>query len=137
MKLDDVDIKLISILRRDARATNIALARQVGLTEGAVRHRIGNLIASGAIRKFTIETSSEGGFYAVVMLKATGNVKKMMHDVSAMDIALHSYEISGEFDGCVILEGMGMEEVDAQIDKIRKIRTVRDTKTYVVLKRWR
>ena len=54
--LDEKDYKIVELLRRDARTTNSAIAKQVDLTEGAVRNRIGRLVRSDVIRRFTIET---------------------------------------------------------------------------------
>lgn len=136
MKLDSVDRLLISLLKQNARETNIALAKQAGLTEGAVRRRISQLLASGIIKRFTIETTSEGGFFAIALIKAENDVKKVIHRIAATQIPVQSYEISGEFDGCILLNGESIEAIDLQIDRIRKINGVRDTKTYMVMKKW-
>lgn len=49
-KFDQIDFQLIEMLERDGRLTNAALGTAVGLTEGAVRRRVSNLINSGAVR---------------------------------------------------------------------------------------
>lgn len=46
----DTDRRIAAELRRDARQSNVALAKRIGLTEGAVRRRIDNLVATGALR---------------------------------------------------------------------------------------
>ena len=46
----DTDRRIVAELQRDARQSNVALAKRIGLTEGAVRRRIDNLVASGALR---------------------------------------------------------------------------------------
>ena len=136
MKLDDIDRKLISLLKQNARATNTALAKQVNLTEGAVRHRINQLAKSGAIKRFTIDTSAESGFFAIVMTKAKDDAKRAIKDIVATKIPKEAYEISGEFDGCLIIEGESIDAIDDEIDKIRKLKSVSDTKTYIVLRKW-
>ncbi len=45
-----VDRRIIEELTRDARQSNVSLGKAVGLTEGAVRRRIENLVASGTLR---------------------------------------------------------------------------------------
>jgi len=136
MKLDDVDRKLLSLLKQTARMTNTALAKHVGLTEGAVRHRIDQLAKNGAIKRFTIDTSSESGFFAIVMTKAKDDPKKAIKDIVATKIPKEAYEISGEFDACIILEGESIDDIDSEIDKIRKLKSVSDTKTFMVLRKW-
>lgn len=135
MKLDDLDVKILAILRENSRAPNVEIGRAVGLTEGAVRRRIENLVASRAIEKFTI-ISGGAAYSAVVMLKAKGETKKMMADIARLGIARDAYEISGEHDGCAILEGSTLEELDARIDKLRKLKTVAETRSFISLKRW-
>jgi len=135
MKLDDKDEKILSMLRRDARTSNVEMARAVGLTEGAVRNRIEHLVKGGVIRRFTIETSG-GASYGIVMLKARGATKKMMAELSSAGLASEAYEISGEYDGCAILEGASLEEVDRKIDSIRKLKSVADTRTFIPFRKW-
>lgn len=135
MRIDEKDEKIISMLKENARTPNVEIADAIGLTEGAVRHRIEVLTKNGTITRFTIETSG-AAYYGVIMLKAKQETKRMMADIGATKIAKDAYEISGEYDGCLIIEGSSLEEVDEKIDKIRKIKSVADTRTFISLKRW-
>ncbi len=137
MKMDETDGKILNMLRRNARESNVAIAEEVGLTEGAVRSRIHRLAGSGVIIRFTIDVAeAEGGCYGVVMVKARGTTKKMMAEISSLSLHKDAYEISGEYDGCVILHGESMGELDSKIDSLRRLKSVADTKTYVSFKRW-
>ncbi len=136
MKLDETDERILSLLRRDARVANVGIAREVGLTEGAVRARIRRLRESGVITRFTIEVADAGEAYAVVMVKARATTKKMMSEIASLALHKDAYEIAGEYDGCVILSASSMEDLDERIDRIRKLRSVADTKTYVSFRRW-
>ncbi len=135
MRIDEKDEKIISMLMNNARTPNVEIANAIGLTEGAVRHRIDVLTKNGTITRFTVETSG-AAYYGVVMLKAKQETKRMMADIGTTKIAKDAYEISGEYDGCLIIEGSSLEEVDSKIDKIRKIKSVADTRTFISLKRW-
>ncbi len=42
--MDDLDSNIISMLQEDGRASNAAIARQVGVTEGTVRRRLKRLV---------------------------------------------------------------------------------------------
>ena len=53
-KLDKIDEKIISILKRDSRKAFVEVAQEVGLSESAVRRRVKNLVQNGTIKKFTI-----------------------------------------------------------------------------------
>ncbi|MCJ2533520.1 MAG: winged helix-turn-helix transcriptional regulator, partial [Candidatus Thermoplasmatota archaeon] len=58
--MDDTDTKILNLLREHSRMKNTEIARQVNLTERAVRARIEKLVREGVIKKFTIETSPVG-----------------------------------------------------------------------------
>ncbi len=49
-ELDDLDHKLVARLTQDARASNREIAREFGLTEGAIRARLKRLLQIKAIR---------------------------------------------------------------------------------------
>ena len=57
--MDEIDVKVLEILKRNARSKYVKVAQAVGLTEGAVRRRIKELTKQGVIRRFTIETTVE------------------------------------------------------------------------------
>lgn len=134
--MDELDRKIVGELKRNARASNVEIAKAVKLTEGAVRKRIQNLIDSKVIRRFTVELSPGAELFAVVMVKAKDETKKMMEEISRSGLANDAYEISGEYDGCVILSAPAMEELDSKIDSLRKLPPVADTKTFMSFRRW-
>ena len=48
--LDAIDFTIISILQNDGRAAFTAIAKQLGISEGSVRNRVGQLIDSKVLR---------------------------------------------------------------------------------------
>jgi len=135
MLLDEKNRKILAILKKNSRTTNIEIAKKVKMTEGAVRNRISRLLKEGAITRFTIETSTADRF-GILMAKAKGDTKRMMKDISRLGTAKDSYEISGEYDGCIIIEGESIEEIDKKIDGIRKLKSVAETRTFISFRRW-
>jgi DNA-binding Lrp family transcriptional regulator len=132
----DLDAKILGILRENARESNTGIAKKVGLSEGAVRSRIGRMLREGRIRKFTVETGGRGENSAIVLIKAEGDTKKVMKGISRLGIAARAFEISGAFDACLIVEGGNVEEIDDKIDKVRKLAGVSETQTFIVLRKW-
>jgi Lrp/AsnC family leucine-responsive transcriptional regulator len=53
VELDDVDIRLLTVLQGDADRTNVELARLVGLSPAATLHRVRRLKQAGVIRLIT------------------------------------------------------------------------------------
>ena len=84
---NSIDNQIISLLQKNARMSNVEIAKAVGLTEGAIRRRISNLEKSGVISKYTIEVSSSGRVFAVVMVKSKDETKKMMSDIKSLGIS--------------------------------------------------
>ena len=136
MKQDEKDSKILTLLKKNSRASNTEIASAVGLSEGAVRQRIKSLFQKGTIKRFTIETSSEAGNQAVELVKAKGNTKKMMREIFQLQGVRTGFEISGAYDACIIFSAENMEELDKRIDEIRALPTVEDTRTFIVLKEW-
>ncbi|MDA0797151.1 MAG: Lrp/AsnC family transcriptional regulator [Chloroflexi bacterium] len=61
MDLDELDDKLISLLQANGRASNIELAKQVGVSEGTIRRRFRNLIKDEVIRVVAIPDPAKLG----------------------------------------------------------------------------
>lgn len=135
MKRDAIDDKILGMLKSNSRSTNVEIAKEVGLTEGAVRNRIDHLIRDKIISRFTIETFG-ASYFGIVMVKAKHETKIMMAEIREAKVAKDAYEISGDYDGCVILEGSSLEEIDGKIDELRKLEDVQDTKTFISFKKW-
>ena len=57
--MDDINLKILEMLRQDSRTKFVKIAEFVGLTEGAVRKRVKKMLNEGTIMKFTIETKAE------------------------------------------------------------------------------
>ena len=55
--IDEIDEKILAILREDSRTSFVEIAKVVHLSEAAIRRRVANLIKISAISKFTIETN--------------------------------------------------------------------------------
>jgi Lrp/AsnC family transcriptional regulator of lysine biosynthesis len=68
-RLDEIDYKILEILRENGRAPYTEVAKAVGLGEAAVRKRVNSMVKRGIIRKFSIEYSVEGEVRALALVK--------------------------------------------------------------------
>ena len=72
LKLDEVDIQLLTALQADADRTNVELARLVGLSPAATLHRVRALKESGVIRIIRAQVDpAAAGFPLQVYVTAT------------------------------------------------------------------
>ena len=129
--MDDIDIKILNLLRDNSRMKNTEIARRVNLTERAVRARIEKLVRESVVRKFTIETSPvgvEGIVLIDTQVGRTGSVKAMAREMSDS-----VFECSGEFDVAVRLRADTLDELNAKVDELRAYPGVLRTSTLIKL----
>lgn len=134
--LDQIDERIISLLREDSRKPFVDIAKAVNLSEAAIRRRVSNLIKNGTISKFTLETSLGPQARAISLLSVNPNsptteVSARLKKVRGVDSI---FEITGEYDVAVIVSGSNIAEINSTIDEIRKLNGIDDTNTVVVLK---
>ncbi|VVC02976.1 HTH-type transcriptional regulator LysM [Candidatus Burarchaeum australiense] len=139
MALDEVDARIIAILRERGDEPNTAIAKSIGLSEAAVRKRIANLVQSGTIKRFTIELGSNAAISALtlVVVDSHAPVDKVAEKIARMPGVSALYEITGNYDIAVILEGPDSDSINARVDEIRGLKHVSGTETKMVLRKWR
>jgi DNA-binding Lrp family transcriptional regulator len=136
--MDEIDKKIIQILKQDGRASYSEIGKKVGLSEGAVRIRIKKLMESGVIKKFTIETGLSGGAEALSLISVspsipTSKISAMLRETPNIK---EVYEVTGEYDIAVIISAADIAQVNECVEKIRKIEGVLNTNTMIVLCSW-
>lgn len=102
---DEIDRQLIRELQSDARQSNVALAQKVGLTEGAVRRRIDNLLKTGEFRIVAIGDPELLGLrtHAVIGIRADMNrLEDLTAELAAMRELSYVYETAGQYDIMIV-----------------------------------
>ena len=59
MQLDSTDIKLIEFLKKDSRISYTELAKELDLSDVAIKKRIDKLISNKIIQNFTINLNTK------------------------------------------------------------------------------
>ena len=135
MYRDNTDEKILGFLRDDSRGSFVEIGKKLKLSESAIRRRVKNMVDSGAITKFTVE---EGGDQpeALVLVSADSSIdtSKVSLKLTKLDGIKKIYEITGQYDICVIVQASTINEINACIDNLRKISGVTDTNTVIILK---
>jgi DNA-binding Lrp family transcriptional regulator len=135
MYKDKVDESILEFLRKDSRESFVEIGKKLKLSESAIRHRVKNMVGSGTITKFTVE---EGGGQpeALVMVSADSSIdtSKVSLKLTKLNAVKKIYEITGQYDICVIIQAPSIQEINACIDDLRKITGVTDTNTVIILK---
>uniref|UniRef100_A0A7C5UUP2 Lrp/AsnC family transcriptional regulator n=2 Tax=Ignisphaera aggregans TaxID=334771 RepID=A0A7C5UUP2_9CREN len=136
--IDDVDIKLLKLLKENARTPYSRLAKELNISESAVRKRISKLIKMGIIKKMTIEYDLGNEIKAIILVKSQPPVPVPEISRNIMKIAGvdYVYEVTGEYDIIVVARASGVDMINKFIDEIRSIPGVVSTYTMVVLRTW-
>ena len=138
IRMDELDQKILSILKEDARMAYTEMARTLDLSEGAVRQRVRGLTESGIIKRFTVETSQDLP-KAVVFISASARVPvpRIAENFSALQGVESVMEVAGQSDILVVVSGRDISSVNQSIDAIRAVEGVQSTNTFFVLRMWR
>ena len=67
-RLDPLDMKVVSLLQHDGRASNAEIARRLGVSEGTIRRRIGSLTSAGVIRVVAVTNPFAVGLNTLVLI---------------------------------------------------------------------
>jgi Lrp/AsnC family transcriptional regulator for asnA, asnC and gidA len=134
--VDEIDEKIISILRENSRVTYVEIGSKVGLSEGAVRNRVQTLVGSGVIRKFTVEVAPSISVRALTMMSVNPSIPtyEISKEVEKLNGVEKIYEVTGEYDIFCIVSSRSIEDVNHCIEDIRKIEGVEKTNTVIVLR---
>ncbi len=132
--MDDLDHRILNILRRDARTPYTEIADEVGTSEGTVRNRVERMTEEDVIERFTVATR-------------TGNVKAMIEVGVAVDVDTHEvsermaeweevdfvWMVSGEQDIVLVVDATDTRGVNELITQARDQDEVVSTKTRLIL----
>jgi Lrp/AsnC family transcriptional regulator, leucine-responsive regulatory protein len=98
--VDDIDRRLLSLLKDDASRPLKALAAEVSLSRSSVRERIARLEATGVIRRYTVELAPPpGGLVAILMVRLVRTpAPEVIRRIVAWPEVTHCRSLSGEID---------------------------------------
>jgi DNA-binding Lrp family transcriptional regulator len=133
--MDDVDRRILAILRDNARESFTTIADQVGTSEGTVRARVRRLVDDGTIRQFTIRTAGSH-VKALVEVAVTANVHtaEVAKRIRSWDNVEAVWEVTGDNDILVVADCPTTAELNAIIDRIRDVPGTQATRSRLVLK---
>lgn len=138
IQIDEIDAKLLSLLKQNSRATLGEIATQLGISKTAVKKRLERLVQQGVIKRFTIEYSLTDEVKVLILVKVMPghNVPEVAEKIYDMKMAESIYEVTGDYDIAVIARLPNINMVNDLIDRIRSVEGVATTNTHIVLKSW-
>ena len=137
LTLDDLDRRLLALLRKDARMPIARLAKSLGVSRATLYARLQRLQQTGVIEGFTVRLNAEVDrrqIRAHVLIKVTGKLarttEKQLQAIPEIT-ALHA--ISGVYDLIAELEAGSATDLNELIDRIGELDGIEKTTSSILL----
>jgi DNA-binding Lrp family transcriptional regulator len=137
VSLDDIDERLLTLLRDDARQTIAQLAKELGISRGAIYSRLARLEEEKVVAGYTVRL---GNAFAASRIRAHMMIKTLPRFHREVEVALAAmsqvqaiHAISGEYDIIAMLEAEDSAQLNELIDEIGLLDGVERTTTSVIL----
>lgn len=135
--MDDIDRKLIALLRSNARAPVASLAKALGVARGTVQNRLVKLQRDGTVLGYTVRLRPDGEeqrVRAFMTVAVEGNqldaVIRALRGEPAV-AALHS--TNGRWDIVAELRADSLADFDRVLARVRLIEGISQTETSLLL----
>ena len=138
---DQLDRRLLALLRKDARMPIARLAKSLGVSRATIYTRLQKLQRGGIIEGFTVLLNTEidrRQIRAHVLIKVAGKLARATEkQLQAMPEVTALHAISGVFDLIAELEAGSAAELNELIDTIGELQGVEQTTSSILLAtRW-
>ena len=139
--LDQIDLKLLSILASNAKYTNKELAQMVNLSASPVFERIKRLENQGYIKKYIAILDAEKfnqGFMVFCNIKLKQHNKDIGHhfvaDIMEIEEVVECYNISGDYDFILKVYARDMKHYqDFVFNKLGSVTSIGSTHSTFVM----
>ncbi|HET9093472.1 MAG TPA: Lrp/AsnC family transcriptional regulator [Solirubrobacteraceae bacterium] len=141
VKLDELDIQIINLLREDARRTITDIAVRVNLSPAPVKRRIDRLEELGVITGYTVAVDHAligPSIEAFTELRYAGDadIDEILGAVEQIPEIVEVFTMAGDPDALLRIRVSDMEHLRAVVNRLRRTGRVTGTKTLMVLDRW-
>jgi Lrp/AsnC family transcriptional regulator, regulator for asnA, asnC and gidA len=137
-RVDQVDRRIVAALQRDGRRSFTSIAKELGLSEAAVRQRVARLQATGIMQVVAVADPMTLGYKAMAMvaISVDGSARKQVAEaVARLPEVSYLVLTAGSFD---MLAEVVCEDNDHLLrllsEDLAGIEGVRDTETFMYLR---
>ncbi len=135
--MDDLDRRLLALLRSNAREPAAALAKKLKISRGTVQNRIARLLDRSVIQGFTIRTKPEaeaGRVRAIMCIAIEGERSaKVIEALRGFTEVETIHTTNGRWDLVVELDSATLADFSHALDHIRMIEGIAATETSILL----
>ena len=131
--MDDIDHKLISLLRVNARDSVATLAHRLGVSRGTVTNRIAKLEAQGVIVGYTVRLRpdvKQDQINAWMSIAVEGNqTRRVIAELLGEPSIAVLHDTNGRWDLLAQLRAETLAEMSQALERIRLIKGLSNTET--------
>ena len=135
--LDDLDLRLIGLLRDDGRLPTATLARRLGVSRGTVQNRMDRLMRDGVILGFAARLRSEaarGAVRAIVCVELrSADMRAVVAALRRMPDVGRVHSTNGRWDLIAELGTRTLEDLDNVLLRVRGFEGVLASETSLLL----
>lgn len=137
--MDIIDIKILNILKENARTKASAIADEIDLSISAVTERIKKLEQSGIIDKYTLIVNQKkiGNDISAVMevsIDHPNHIDSFIDFVNNTPNIISCYCVTGDYDFILKIMIDSSEGLELLYRMVKGFEGVKETKTYIILK---
>ena len=135
--MDDLSLKLLSLLKADGRMSVTALSQALGVSRLTVDNRIKRLEAEGIISGFTVLLGTEEFKHKIngwIMINVAANKEeRAIRRIFRMVEISRLHTTNGKWDLAAEIQTSTLEEFDKAVSELRKIDGIEATETNLLL----
>ncbi len=135
--MDELDHRLIRLLRHDGRLSAASLAERLGTSRGTVQNRIERMRSSGVLLGFTVRMRGdleEGGVRAVTSLEVrSAETASVIAALRRMADVGRVFATNGRWDLVLHINTDSLASLDRCLQQIRALRAVGQSETSILL----
>lgn len=135
--MDDLDHKLLALMRTDARAPIATLAAKLGVSRATAKARIDRLLERGVITGFTVvvrEPERHHHVRAVTMIAVERrSLEKVMRELAGYPEVRKLHSTNGRWDLVAEIVTDTLANFDTLLNQIRLVEGISSTETSILL----
>lgn len=137
--MDETDLKILNLLRSDARLSFREIGKQIHVSTGTVSERVRQMQDSGVIKGFVTAIAPEKMGYNVTMMlelsvKHEVPLTEFEETLSKFEEAACIHYVTGDWDMIVLVRCSDQDHAAKLLDRIRTLEAVQAIKSQMVMK---
>jgi len=136
--MDDIDRHIVICLGEDSRRSLADIGNEVGLSTSAVNERIRRLVASGVVRRFTVDADPEAlglAITAFVFIGLAADSDELVFRAVAADhpAIVECQHVTGSWNYLIKIRVASLNGVEAFLNDLKGRRLIARSETMIAL----